>query len=48
MKSGVLAKARDTKDATLEATIPAKEKFEVYVNNMGNKTANVTVKIDSK
>src|SRR5262245_2821369 len=48
MKSGVLAKEKNTKDVTLSATIPAKEKFQVYVSNTGNKTANVTVKIDSK
>ena len=48
MKSGVLAKEKNVKDATLQATIPAKEKFQVYVNNTGGKPANVTVKIDSK
>jgi hypothetical protein len=48
MKSGVLAKEKNTKDITLSATIPAKEKFQVYVNNTGSKPASVTVKIDSK
>jgi hypothetical protein len=47
MKSGVLAKEKNAKDVTLQATIPAKEKFQVYVNNTGSKQANVTVKIDS-
>jgi hypothetical protein len=48
MKSGILAEAKNAKDTSLQATIPAKEKFQVYVNNTGGKTANVTVKIDSK
>jgi len=48
MKSGVLAKEKNAKEATLSATIPAKEKFQVYVNNTGSKPASVTVKIDSK
>jgi hypothetical protein len=48
MKSGVLAKETNTKDATLNATIPAKEKFQIYVRNPGNKSASVTVKVDSQ
>jgi len=48
MKSGVLAKEKKAKDVVLQATIPAKEKFQVYLNNPGSKPANVTVKIDSQ
>ena len=48
MKSGVLAKEKNTKDVTLNATIPAKEKYQIYVTNPGNKTASVTVKVDSQ
>ena len=48
MKEGVLAKEKNTKDATLTATIPGKEKYQVYVSNPGTKPASVTVKIDSQ
>ena len=48
MKSGVLAKEKNTKDVTLNATIPAKEKYQIYVNNTGTKTAAVMVKVDSQ
>lgn len=47
LSSGVVASAKGTKDATLDATIPAKEKFRVYVDGVKNK-ATVTVKIDSQ
>src|SRR5260221_1280118 len=30
MKSGIVAKEKNTKEATLQATIPAKEKFQIY------------------
>lgn len=48
MKTGVLAKEKNTKEATLQATIPAKENYQIYVSNPGNKTASVTVKVDSQ
>jgi hypothetical protein len=48
LKEGVLAKEKNTKDATLTATVPAKEKYLVYVVNFGAKKANVTVKVDSQ
>ena len=48
MKTGVLAKEKNTKEATLQATIPGKEKYQVYVSNPGTKPASVTVKIDSQ
>lgn len=48
MKSGILATEKNAKDVTLNATIPAKEKYQIYVNNPGNKTASVTVKVDSQ
>ena len=48
MKSGILAQEKNTKDATLNATIPAKERFQIYVNNPGSKPASVTVKVDSQ
>jgi hypothetical protein len=47
LKSGVLAKEKATKQATLTATVPAKEKFRVYFDAAAKKT-NVTVKIDSQ
>ena len=47
MKEGVIAKEKNTKQATLTATIPAKEKYRVYVNGVAKK-ASVTVKIDSQ
>ena len=45
--TSLLAKEKNTKSATLEVTIPAKEKYRVYVNGVTEKT-NVTVKIDSQ
>ena len=45
--SGILAKEKNTKEVTLEATIPAKENYRVYINGPTEK-ANVTVKIDSQ
>ena len=47
LTEGVVAKEKNTKDSTLTATIPAKEKFRVFVNG-ATKKANVTVKIDSQ
>jgi len=47
LKSGLVAKEKDTKQATRTATIPAKEKYRVYVNGPAKK-ANVTVKVDSQ
>jgi hypothetical protein len=43
-----LASEKDTKEVTLNATIPAKEKYLVFVGNRGSKSATVTVKIDSQ
>jgi uncharacterized protein YcfL len=48
MKSGILASEKKTRDATLQATIPGKEKYQIYVSNPGDKAANVTVKVDSQ
>jgi hypothetical protein len=48
MKTGILAKEKDAKEATLTATVPAKEKYQVYVTNPGSKPAAVTVKVDSQ
>ena len=47
LKEGVLAKEKGKKDADLSVTIPAKEKFRVFVNGAVKK-ASVTVKIDSQ
>jgi len=47
LKSGVLAKEKATKQATLNVTIPAKEKFRVYFDGAAKKAA-VTAKIDSQ
>jgi hypothetical protein len=47
IKSGILASEKAKTQATLSATIPAKEKYRVYVNGAAKK-ANVTVKIDSQ
>jgi hypothetical protein len=48
MKSGILATEKKTRNATLQATVPGKEKYQVYVTNPGQKPANVTVKVDSQ
>ena len=47
LQEGVITKEKNTKDATLTATIPAKEKFVIFVNG-ATKKANVTVKVDSQ
>lgn len=47
LKDKVLAKEKNTKDATLTATIPGKEAYRVFVGGV-TKKANVTVKINSK
>ena len=47
MTEGVLAKEKNTKSATVTATVPAKEKYRIFVNG-ANKKANVTVKVDSQ
>jgi hypothetical protein len=47
IKDGILAKEKDTKEATLTATIPGKEAYRIYVDG-AKKKANVTVKIDSQ
>ena len=47
LTEGVVAKEKNTKDSTLTATIPAKEKFRIFVNG-ATKKANVSVKIDSQ
>jgi len=48
LKTGVLAKEKNTKEATLTATIPAKEPYLIFVTNPTQKDANVTVKVDSQ
>jgi len=48
MTEGVLAKEFSTTAANLQATIPAKEAFQIYVVNSGTKAAEVTVKVDSQ
>jgi hypothetical protein len=47
MKEGVLAKEKNIKSATLTATVPAKEKYLIYVDG-ATKKANVSVKVDSQ
>ena len=47
LKDGVVAKEKGKTEATLSATIPAKEKFRIYVDGV-KKKASVTVKIDSQ
>jgi len=47
LQSGVVAKEKATKQVTLLATIPAKEKYRVYINGPV-KTTNVSIKIDSQ
>jgi hypothetical protein len=47
LTEGVLAKELKTKECTLTATIPGKEKYRVFVNGASTK-ASVTVKIDSQ
>lgn len=48
MKAGVLASQKNVKEATLDATIPAKEAYRVYVINASTKSAAVKVSIDSQ
>ena len=47
LKEGVVAKEKNTKNSTLTATIPAKERYRIFVNG-ATKKASVTVKIDSQ
>jgi hypothetical protein len=47
IQTGIVAKEKNTKEVTLEATIPAKESYRIYINGPIEK-ANVTVKIDSQ
>ena len=47
LKTGLLGSQKSAKDATLDVTIPAKEKYRIVVSG-ANKKANVTVKIDSQ
>ncbi|MBO0697381.1 MAG: hypothetical protein J2P46_03215 [Zavarzinella sp.] len=47
LKEGVLGKELNTKDATLTVVVPGKEAFRIQLAG-ANKTANVTVKIDSQ
>jgi hypothetical protein len=48
MTTGILAKEKKTTSATLEATIPGKEPYQIYVSNPNPKPASVTVKVDSE
>jgi hypothetical protein len=48
MTTGVLAKEKNTASVTLEATVPAKEPYQIFVNNPNSKPASVTVKVDSQ
>ena len=47
MKVTFIASQKNAKDASLDATIPAKEKYVIIVSGATKKT-NVTVKIDSQ
>jgi len=47
LKEGVLGKEKSTKSATLTVTVPAKEKYRIYVDG-ASKKANVSVKVDSQ
>jgi hypothetical protein len=47
LKSGVIASSKAAKDASLDAPIPAKEAYRVFVNGAAKK-ASVTVTIDGK
>jgi hypothetical protein len=47
LKSGVVASSKAAKDASLDATIPAKEAYRIFLNGAGKK-ANVNVTIDGK
>src|SRR3954465_15435364 len=42
MKTGVLASSKNAKDASLDATIPAKEAYRIFVNGV-NQKASITV-----
>ncbi|HVK09868.1 MAG TPA: hypothetical protein VM597_13925 [Gemmataceae bacterium] len=47
LDKGTLAQKKDTKDTTLDVTIPAKEKYRVYLSG-AKKKAQVSVKIDEQ
>lgn len=47
LKSGILASKTDTKEVSLDVTIPAKEAYRIIIAGAAKKAA-VTVKIDSK
>jgi hypothetical protein len=47
LPQGILAGEKNTKEATLSVTIPAKEKFRVYIGGV-TKATNVSLKIDSE
>ncbi len=47
LDKGTLAQKKDTKEASLDVTIPAKEKYRVYVSG-AKKKAQVTIKIDEQ
>jgi hypothetical protein len=47
LKTGIIASQKNAKEASLDATIPAKEKYRVIVGG-ATKQATVTVKIDSQ
>ena len=47
LTTGTLAQKKDAKEASLDVTIPAKEKYRVYLSGV-KKKAQVTVKIDEQ
>jgi hypothetical protein len=47
LKSGIVASSKGAKEASLDATIPAKEAYRIFLNG-ANKKANVNVTIDGK
>ena len=47
LTKAAVAQKKEAKDATLDVTIPAKEKYRVYVSGV-KKMAKVTIKIDEQ
>jgi hypothetical protein len=47
LTTGGLGQKKDVKEATLDVTVPAKEKYRVYISGV-KKLAKVTVKIDEQ
>lgn len=48
MTTGILAKQKFITTASLQATVPAKQAFQIFIVNRNTVAANVTVNVDSQ